>query len=171
MFRSFEVKLKSKFTTRGMISHSKLSIFPFLDGDVPLAPSYGVYIFLNLFGMPVSAVIFRILMIAISVSPKKLLSQGFRYNKLIKTFTKFFHKYKPLASKYRCTCHNLIKNGISYPTFYGNVVNKARKFKLDPSHLNKLIRRGYRHNIVVRSLNIVFIGTNIDFLTNSLLVD
>ena len=35
-----------------------------------------------------------------------------------------------------------------------NVVNKARKFKLDPgglkSHLNKLIRRGYRHNIVVK---------------------
>ena len=56
-----------------------------------------------------------------------------------------------------------------------NVVNKARKFKPDPgglkSHLNKLIRRGYRHNIVVRSLNMVFIGTNIDFLINSLLAD
>ena len=79
----------------------------------------------------------------------------------------FFHKYKTLVSKYGCTCHNLIKNGISHPTFYGNVVvNKAHKFKLDPgglkSHINKLIRRGYRHNIVVRSLNMVFIGTNID---------
>ena len=80
-----------------------------------------------------------------------------------------------MASKYECTCDNLIKNGISHPNFYGNVVYKARKFKLDPhglkSHLNKLIRKGYRHNIIVKSLNMVFIGTNIHFLINSLPID
>ena len=122
--------------------------FPFLDGDVPLAPSYGVYI----------SQLIRYARVCSDVSDfndrnlcitEKLLSQGFRYNKLIKTFTKFFHKYKTLASKYGCTCHNLIKNGISHPTFYGNVVNKARKFRLDPgglkSHLDKLIQIGRAH--------------------------
>ena len=33
-----------KFTTKVKICHSLLLIFPFLDGDVPLAPSNGVYI-------------------------------------------------------------------------------------------------------------------------------
>ena len=86
---------------------------------------------------------------------EKLLSQGFRCNKLIKTFTKFFHKYKDFVSKFGCTCNHLIKHGISHPIFYGNVVNKARKFKQNPHglkiHLNKLIRKGYRHSIIIKS--------------------
>ena len=62
--------------------------------------------------------------------------------------------------------------GISQLKFYGDVVNKARKFKHDPFgldvYLNKLIRKGYRHNIIVRSLYMVFIGTNIDRLIENL---
>ena len=52
-------------------------------------------------------------------------------------------------------------------------MNKARKFKRNPlgltSHLNKLICKGYCHNIVVRSLQIVFFGTDIDMLVNSII--
>ena len=85
-----------------------------------------------------------------------MLSQGFRYHKLIKTFAKFFCRYKDLVLKFGCTCNNLIRIGISQPKFYGDVVNKALKFKHDPFgldiYLNKLIRKGYRHNIIVRSL-------------------
>ena len=62
--------------------------------------------------------------------------------------------------RFGCTCGNCTKNGISHPSFYGNVVNKARKFKYNPfglnSHLNKLIQKGYLHNVVVRSINMVF---------------
>ena len=51
------------------------------------------------------------------------------------------------------------------------MVIKARKFKQNPHgliiHLNKLICKGYRHSIIIKSLNKVFIGTNIDFHVNS----
>ena len=93
-------------------------------------------------------------------------------DKLIKTTTNFVHK-KELVSKFGYTCNHLIKHGISHPTFYGNVVNKARKFKQNPHglkiHLNKLICKGYHHSIVIKYLNMVFIGKNIDFLFNSLI--
>ena len=49
------------------------------------------------------------------------------------------------------------------------MVNKARKFKQNPHglkiHTNHLVRKGNRN----KSLNMVFIGTNIDFLVNSLI--
>ena len=64
-------------------------------------------------------------------------------------------------------------HGILHPTFYGIVVNKARKFKQNPHgliiYLNKLIHKGDRHNIIIKSLNLVFIGTNVDVLVNSLI--
>ena len=145
--------------------------FPFLDGDVPLAPSFGVYI----------SQLVRYARVCSDVSDfnernlcitEKLLSQGFRFHKLVKTFGKFFRRYKVLVLKFGCTCNNLIKNGISQPTFYGNVVNKARKFKQNPFgldiYLNELIRKGYRHSIIVKSLYMVFIGTNIDRLVHNL---
>ena len=59
--------------------------FPHLDGDVPLAPSYGVYI----------SQLVRYARVCSDVSDfndrnlcltEKLLHQGFRYHKLIKTF-------------------------------------------------------------------------------------
>ena len=65
--------------------------FPFLDGDVPLGPSYGVYISqLVRFARVCSDVIdFNERKQCIT---GKLLCQGFRYHKLLKTFTKFFHR-------------------------------------------------------------------------------
>lgn len=145
--------------------------FPFLDGDVPLAPSYGVYISqLVRYARVCSSVLnFNERNIFIT---KKLLNQGFRYHRLVKTFTKFYHKYRDLLWKYDSTCRNLIKNGISHPVFYGNVVNKANKFKNCPMDLsvwlNKLIDKGYNYTTVVKSLNIVFFGINIDSLINTL---
>ena len=59
----------------------------------------------------------------------KLLSQWFHYHTLVYTFTKFYHKYKDIILKFGCTCRKLIKYGLSQPNFYGNVVNKARKFE------------------------------------------
>ena len=58
-------------------------------------------------------------------------------------------------------CNHLIKNGISHPTSYENVVNKARKFKQNPHglkmYLNKFIRKDYLNSIIIKSLNMVFI--------------
>ena len=98
--------------------------------------------------------------------------QGFQYHQLPKTFTKFFNRCTELISKFGSTCRKLIKNGISHPKFYGNIVLKARKSLCDPCKLieplNKLISKDYRTNIVIRSLNIVHIGTNIDIVISKL---
>ena len=64
----------------------------------------------------------------------------------------------------------LVKTGLFF--FYWNVVNRARKFKNDPckliAPLNKLILKAYQFNTVIKSLNIVFIGINIDFVISKL---
>ena len=77
-----------------------------------------------------------------------------------------------MVLKFGCTCRKLISNGIAHPHVYGNVVNRARKFRNDPcklvAPLNKLILKGYLFNTVIRSLNIVFIGINIDFVISKL---
>ena len=77
-----------------------------------------------------------------SSETEKLLMSVFRYHKLIKTFTKFYHKYKDLVLIFGSTCYHFMKHGISHPTFYGNVENIAKKFKQNPHclkiHLNNL---------------------------------
>ena len=145
--------------------------YPFLDGDVPLAPSYGVYI----------SQLVRFARVCNNVSDfnernlfirEKLLQQGFRYHKLVKTFTKFYYRYETLVQKYNVTCKYLIQAGISHPKFYGNVLYKAKKHFNLPNKLikplNRLIRRGFKYTIVVKSLRMVFFGKNIDFLIGSL---
>ena len=53
------------------------------------------------------------------------------------------------------------------------VYHKTWEFKRNPHglkiHLDKLIRKGYRRNMIIKSLNMVFVGTNTDFLANSLI--
>ena len=141
--------------------------YPFLDGDVPLAPSYGIYI----------SQLVRFARVCNNVSDfnernlfitGKLLHQGFRYHKLVKTFTKFYYRYKDLILKYKTTCKKLIVSGINHPIFYGNIINKAKKYRHSPdtlvTPLNRLICKGYSYNIVVKSLQMVFFGVNVDNL-------
>lgn len=148
--------------------------FPFLDGDIPLGPSYGVYI----------SQLVRFARVCNNVTDfnernsfitEKLLHQGYRYHRLVKTFTKFYYKYKDLMLKYNVTCNNLIKNGISHPDFYGNVVYKAQKLIHTPLSLvkpmNTLIKKGYKHQVIVKSLKKVFITVNIDDVVSSLVRD
>ena len=123
--------------------------YPFLDGDVPMAPSYGVYI----------SQLVRFARVCNNVSDfnernlfitEKLLHQGFRYHKLVKTFTKFYYRYRDLISKFKTTCKRLIVSGISHPTFYGNIIHKARTHRHSPEKLikplNRLICKGYIYN-------------------------
>ena len=141
--------------------------FPFLDGDIPLAPSYGIYI----------SQLVRFCRICTKVSDfnernlhltEKLLKQGYRYHKLLKTFTKFFHRYNVLVHKFGATCRSLIRNGIPHPRFYGNIVYKSYKFKnrtLDISDsLNKFIHKGYKYEIIINTLRLVFRKKDIKLL-------
>ena len=142
--------------------------FPFLGGDIPLAPSYGIYIsqlvrFCRICNNKVSDFNERNLHLT-----EKPLKQGYRYHKLLKTFTKFFHRYNVLVHKFGATCRSLIRNGISHPRFYGNIVYKSYTFKnriLDMSDsLNKFIHKGYKYEIIINTLKLVFRKKNIKLL-------
>ena len=73
--------------------------FPFLDGDVPRSPSYGVYISqLIRFARVCSNVDYlnnRNLFLT-----AKLLKQGYRYHKIRKAFSEFYNRHSELIVKY-----------------------------------------------------------------------
>ena len=96
----------------------------------------------------------------------------FRYHKLVKTFAKFYHRYKDIIRKCSSTCRLLIRSGISHPIFYGNILYKAQKCQYSPQKLtkplNRLIKKGYSYDTVVRPLKIAYFGVNIDSLIGSL---
>ena len=58
---------------------------------------------------------------------QKLLKQGYRYHKLRKTFTKFYRRYYDLISKFQVGLKSLLRQGLSEPDFYGDLVYKLKK--------------------------------------------
>ena len=100
--------------------------FPFLDGDVPRSTSYGVYISqLIRFARASSYVVdFNT---RNKLLTQKLLKQGYRYNKLRKTFSKFYRRYYDLISKFQVGLKSLLRQGLSEPDFYGDLVYKLKK--------------------------------------------
>ena len=97
--------------------------FPFLDGDVPRSPSYGVYIsHLIRFARVCSSVDNfnnRNLFLTANL---KLFKQGYRYHKIRKAFYKFYHRHSELIVKYNIGLKTLLQQGISEPIFYGDLV-------------------------------------------------
>ena len=100
--------------------------FPFLDGDVPRSTSYGVYISqLIRFARASSYVVdFNT---RNKLLTQKLLIQGYRYHKLRKTFSKFYRRYYDLISKFQVGIKSLLRQGLSEPDFYGDLVYKLKK--------------------------------------------
>ena len=59
----------------------------------------------------------------------KVLKQSYRYNKIRKAFSKFYHRYSELIVKYNIGLNKtLLKQGISKPIFYGDLVNEFNGF-------------------------------------------
>ena len=73
--------------------------FPWLSGDVPRLPSYGIYIsqFVRFTKCCTSIFDFHSKNLHIT---SKLLTQGYRYHKLRKTLGKFFRSFSELLSKF-----------------------------------------------------------------------
>ena len=55
---------------------------------------------------------------------EKLLEQG--YHKLRKTFSKFYRRYFDLISKFQVGLKSLLRQGLSEPEFYGDLVYKLK---------------------------------------------
>ena len=88
--------VSSKFMINVMTLILILQIFPFLDGDVPRSPSYGVYI----------SQLIRFAKVCSHVEDfnarnkcltAKLLKQGYRYLKLRKAFSKFYRRQNSMS--------------------------------------------------------------------------
>ena len=91
--------------------------------NVPRSPSYGVYI----------PQLIRFARVYSNVDDfnnrnlfltAKLLKQGYRYHKIQKAFSKFYHRHSELIVKYNIGLKTLLQQGISEPIFYGDLVYK-----------------------------------------------
>ena len=102
--------------------------FPFLDGDVPRRPSYGVYISqLKRFARVYSHV--DDYNTRNKCLTAKLLKQGYRYHKLKKAFSKFYRRHYKLISKFNVGLKSILHQGLSEPEFYGDLVYKFKKIR------------------------------------------
>ena len=136
--------------------------FPHLDGDVPRATFYGVYISqLIRFARACSNV--RDFNERNLYITNKLLHQGYRYFKLRKYFTKFYYRNSDLVLKYNTDLKTLLREGISSPAFYGDVVYKLRKIMghgnfplVFAKIIKRFIKRGYDPTILRHTACLVF---------------
>ena len=87
--------------------------FPFLDGDVPRLPSYGVYI----------SQLIRFARVCSHVDDfnthnkcltAKLLKQGYRYHKLRKAFSKLYRRHNELVSKFNAGLKSILHQGQNF---------------------------------------------------------
>ena len=136
--------------------------FPWLSGDVPRLPSYGIYISqLVRFARCCTSVLdfhFKKLLIT-----SKLLTQGYRYRKLLKTFGKFFRSLSDLLSEIGdISFQEHLSKGISHPVFYGDLVYKLRRVKDTTNFISsgskivkRLQRRHYDSVIIERTICLV----------------
>ena len=131
--------------------------FPFLDGDVPRRPSYGVCISQLIKFAQVCTHVgdFNTHNICLTA---KLLNQGYRYHKLRKAFSKFYRRHNELVSKLNVGLKTLLQQGLSEPEFYGHLVYKFKKMRgmTDFSdQFRKIILRykqiGYNLNVMRQS--------------------
>ena len=99
---------------------------PFLDVGDPRSPSYGVYI----------SQLIRFARVCSNVDDfnnrnlfltAKLLKQGYRYHKIKKAFSKFYHRDSGLILKYNIELKTHLQQGISETIFYGNLVYKFKR--------------------------------------------
>ena len=95
--------------------------FPFLDGDVPRSTSYGVYIS-QLIHFARASCYVADFNTGDKLLTQKLLKQGYRYHKLRKTFSKFYRQYYDLISKFQVGLKSLLRQEVSEPEFYGDLL-------------------------------------------------
>ena len=115
-------------------------IFPFLNGDVPRRPSYGVYISqLIRFARATSHV--NDFNNRNTFLTAKLLKQGYRYRKLRNAFSKFYRRHFELIEKYHVSLKKLLQQGISNPEFYRDLVYKFKKIIAGNPNFSDLFKR------------------------------
>ena len=118
--------------------------FPWLSGDVPRLPSCGINISQLVRRARCCTNVLDLLSKNLQIT-SKLLTQGYRYYKLRKTFGKFFRLYSQLLSKFGdVPFQEYESKGISHPVFYGDLVYKLRRVQDTPNSISsgsKIVKR------------------------------
>ena len=142
--------------------------FPFLDGDVPRRPSYGVHI----------SQLIRFVRVCSHVDDfntrnkcltARLLKQGNQYHKLRMVFFKVLSPTHELVSKLNVELKSLLDQGLSEPESYDDLVYKFKKIRgmADFSdQFRKIIMRykrsGYNLNVMLQSACLVINPITVD---------
>ena len=91
----------------------------------------------------------------------KLLKKGYRYHKIRKAFSKFYHRHSEFLDKYNIGLKSLLQ-GISEPIFYGDFVNKFKRIVVKSNFSDQFkkivkcyIRVGYNLDIMQQSACLV----------------
>ena len=116
--------------------------FPFLDGDVPRSPSYGVYISQLICFARVCSNIDDFNNRTLFMTAKLLKQDIIKFEK---AFSKLYHRHSELMVKYNIGLKTLLQQGISEPIFYGDLVyNYSKKIVSYPyfsDQFKKIIKR------------------------------
>ena len=110
------------------------------------------------------------------VLTQKILNQSYQYHKFRKTFSKFYRRYYYLKSKFKVGLKSFLRQGLSEPEFYGDLVYKLKRivgsndfsaqFIKIISHYKKI---GYNINVLQQTaclvVNPITVG-NFAFLFN-----
>ena len=153
--------------------------FPFLGGEVPRYTSYGVHISQRIRFARASSHVADF-NTRNKLLTQKLLKQGYRYHKLGKTVSKSYRRYYDLISKFQIGLKSLLRQGISEPEFYGDLLYKLKKIVGSDNFSAKFIKRishyekiGYNINVLQQIaclvVNSITVG-NFAFLFNCTLV-
>ena len=100
--------------------------FTCLDGDVPHSASYGVYIS-KLIRFARASSYVTDFNTCNELLTQKLLKQGYWYHELLKAFSTLYRQYYDLISKFQVGLKSLLRQGLSEPEFYGDLVYKLKK--------------------------------------------
>ena len=93
---------------------------------------------------------------------KQLLKQCYRYHKIRKAFSKFYHRHSELIVKYNIGLKTLLQQGISEPKFYSDLVYKFKRIVGKPNfsyQFKKIVKRyikvGYNLDVIQQSTCLV----------------
>ena len=125
---------------------------PWLSGDVPRFPSYGVYI-----SQLVRLVEFHSKNIQIT---SKLLTQGYRYHKLRKTFGKFFVKIWWNIVSRICFGRNLSSDLLRWSSLQTKEDQMWSEFVLSGSKIVKRLRRRKYDPVIIEGTIGLLLGTS-----------
>ena len=127
--------------------------FPFLHGDVPRRPSYGVYI----------PQLIRFARVCSHVDDfntrNKFLTANF-LNRVIgiisleRLFSKFYRRHYELISKFNVGLKSLLQQGISEPEFYGDLVYILKQIRGVTDFLISLEKIMMRYKLIGYNLNV-----------------